>query len=81
MAAPIMFQSELECVNVQKNFPEGGCPGSPKQMGLAPILIQQGEFSERQTNNAERETKSPKQAKTNRSAIQANKRYLALRLA
>ena len=43
-------------------------------MGLTPIFIQQGEFSIRPTNNAGRETKSPKQVKTNRSVIQANQK-------
>ena len=45
------------------------------EMGLPPILIQQGKFAERRRRrmpNAERELKSPKKAKTNRSAIQAN---------
>ena len=50
-------------------------PDPPMEMGLPPILIQQGKFAERRRRrmpNAEREPKSPKKAKTNRSAIQAN---------
>ena len=50
-------------------------PDPPIEIGLPPILIQQGKFAERRRRrmpNAERELKSPKKAKTNRSAIQAN---------